>query len=208
MENTAQTGTQTTSMPQAIIQRAIAMVKESDRTWDQIKLEPTTVQRLYTEWILPVAAVPVVVNFINSVFIGVSIPGANGTAMKVPLMAGLVSMIVSYAISLAMMYVSAFIISKLAPKFGGNLDIVGGLKICFFAAIPYMIASIVLLIPFGILLYILVSLYSLYLFYLGTKKLSNVPAERHIGYFVVSIISIIVVSFVAGLLFAPLMLLA
>jgi hypothetical protein len=46
----------------------------------------------------------------------------------------------------------------------------------------------------------LAGLYGLYLLYLGLPKLKKTPADKHVGYFVVSLLVIIVLNIVIGLL--------
>jgi hypothetical protein len=46
----------------------------------------------------------------------------------------------------------------------------------------------------------LAGLYGFYLMYIGMPKLKKTPADKHAGYFIVSIVTILVVYFVIGLI--------
>ncbi|WKZ57378.1 MAG: Yip1 family protein [Bdellovibrionota bacterium] len=203
MEHTAQTATCSADKVKSMLQRAVSLLTHSEKTWEEIKQESTSVGQLYKEWIVPFAAISPIMSLIKGTFIGYTVP-VSGQVITTPFMAGVVGALVQYAIGLGLMYVAAVILSQLASKFGGSMDIVAGLKNVFFAALPSMVASVLMIVPMGSLLYILVGLFCIYLFYLGSKKLSNVPAEKHLGFFVLSVIAILAVNFLISLLLLPL----
>jgi ABC-type antimicrobial peptide transport system permease subunit len=56
------------------------------------------------------------------------------------------------------------------------------------------------IIPSIALIGTLAGLYGLYLLYLGLPKLKKTPPDKHVGYFVVSLVVMIVIYFVIGLI--------
>ncbi|MGD0232447.1 MAG: YIP1 family protein [Syntrophorhabdales bacterium] len=74
------------------------------------------------------------------------------------------------------------------------------MKVVVFSYTPVWIASILLIAPSLGLLVTLMSLYSLYLFYLGLPVLMETPAEKRLVYFGVVVLVTIIVAVIMGLL--------
>ena len=119
---------------------------------------------------------------------------------RVPIGTSLVWAILQYILSLGGVFLIAFIMDALAPTFGCTKNLVAAVKIVVFSYTAAWVAGILNIIPsLGILVGI-ASIYSLYLMYLGMKKVKEVPSDKMVGYFVVTIIAAVVVFFVVGMI--------
>ncbi|HQJ47380.1 MAG TPA: Yip1 family protein, partial [Ignavibacteriaceae bacterium] len=167
--------------------------------WEVIKNEQTTTADLFTKYAMILALIPVVATFIGQSLIGISL-GPFGS-YKVPVTSGLVYAVVYYILSLAGVYVIAFIIDALAPSFGSTKNMDASLKVSVYSYTAVWIAGIFGIIPILGILGIL-GLYSLYLMYLGLKIVKDTPQDKLIGYLIVVIIVAIIVYFVIGLVVA------
>ncbi len=172
----------------AIKERLTKIITDPANEWRRIEPEPTTVQQLYTGFIIPVAAIPVVASFIGSVVIGVPFLGRTGP------IAGIVTAVFALAMSLIGTYVSAFIISKLAPTFASVSDDRQALKLVAYSSAPVWVAGILNIIPFLGMLAILAWFFTIYVFYLGVPVMMKTPQDKVIPYMIVSAIVMIVVS--------------
>jgi hypothetical protein len=143
------------------------------------------------------ALIPVIATFIGQSLVGVSL-GPFGS-YKIPVTNGLIYAVVYYALSLAGVYLIAFIIDALAPSFGSTKNMDASLKVSVYSNTAVWIAGIFGIIPLLGILGIL-GLYSLYLMYLGLKIVKDTPQDKLVGYLVVVIIIAIVVYFVIGLI--------
>jgi hypothetical protein len=76
-------------------------------------------------------------------------------------------MIVSYLLTLVMVFVLALIVNALAPTFGGTKDSLRALKLVAYGVTASFLGGIFNLIPALGLLGVLASLYSIYLIYTG-----------------------------------------
>src|SRR6516225_8426784 len=83
-----------------------------------ILLTPETVQSLYLNYILILAAIPAICGFIKMSVFGISIPFVGTT--RVGFFTGITNMVLTYAVSLGIAFLVALIIDMLAPNFGGQ----------------------------------------------------------------------------------------
>ena len=162
--------------------------------WPVIADETTTVADLYKNWIIWLAAIPVLVGFIKNSLIGYS---AFGITVRVPIIGGITGAAISYVLGLVMVYVMALIIDALAPTFGGQKDRIQALKAAAYAWTASWIANIGLILPWIGILFILIGLiYSIYLLYLGLPTTMKCPPEKAVGYTALSIVCAIALSWI------------
>jgi len=180
----------------SLIGRVKSLLLQPAATWDVIDTETATIGSLYRGYVLPLAAIPVVCNLIGRLAFGFG--GMFGISFHLSPVWLITQAIVSYALSLAMVYVLALIIEGLAPNFGGTKDRMQAFKIAAYAPTASWVAGVFGLIPSISLLAILGGLYSLYLLYLGLPKLMKAPEDKATPYFAVVLVVAIVVGIVIG----------
>lgn len=184
------------SAASGLIARVKAILLKPAETWDVIDKEQPTVGSLYTSYVMPLAAIPVVCTLIGSLVFGL---GGFGFTYKPSVAFALTQAVVSYGLGLAMVYVIALIIEALAPNFGGAKDRLQALKIAAYFPTASWVAGVFGLLPALGIVALLGGLYSLYLLYLGLPKLMKTPQDKAMPYFVVVLILAIVVSIVIGM---------
>ena len=156
--------------------------------WDVIDGEPATVASLYTGYACILAAIPAVAVLIQmSLF------------MHNPIV-GVVIAVLSYVASLIGVFIMALIIDALAPSFGAQKSQIQALKLTVYSYTASWVAGILNIVPVLGILAGLAGLYGLYILYLGLPKLMKSPADKTVGYFVVSIVVAIVVNIVIGMI--------
>lgn len=180
-----------------IFKRVIAIITKPKDEWQVIKDENMTVSDMYTKYAVFLAAIPAIAGFIGYTLIGISV--GFGT-FRVPVGRSIIWTVFTYILSLASVYLLAFIIDSLAPSFGAQKDMVRSLKVVIFSWTPVWMAGILYIIPSLSILIIIASFYSLYLLYLGMKSLKEPPQDKLMGYFVVTIIVSFIVYMVVGLI--------
>ena len=184
-----------------IVQRATNIILRPSAEWDVIDHEPATVQGLFTGYAMILAAIGPICSTVGMLVFGVGIPGL---AVYRPSPVGLiVSAIVSYLLSLAMVFVLGLVIDALAPSFDGTKDRLKAMKVAVYGSTASWLAGVFGLIPMlGILG--LLGLYSLFLVYRGLPRLMKAPQDKALGYTAVVIVLMIVFAIVASLIVAPL----
>lgn len=178
-----------------LVSRVKGMLLNPKSEWTAVAEEPTSVAALYSGWIVPMAAIPAVCGFIGFSIVGTSI---LGTAWRRPMGAGIESAVVSYALSLVMIYVVSLIINALAPNFGGEKDPVQALKVAAYSATASWVGGVFMLLPSLAIISVLFALYSLYLLFLGLPRLMKSPEDKAVGYTVVVVLCVIVLGVVVG----------
>jgi hypothetical protein len=162
-----------------IIQRVKDILLTPKQTWPLIEDETTDVAGLYKNYIMILAAIPAVAGFIGMSLIGFS---AFGVSVRVPFLTGLANLVVSYVLSLVMVYVIALIVDALAPTFGGQKNQMNALKLVAYGSTAGMVGGIFSLLPPIAMLGLLAALYSIYLIYVGLPTMMKCPEEKALPY--------------------------
>ena len=119
-----------------------------------------------------------------------------------PIVAGILRMVIGYALSLVMVFVLALIVDALAPTFGGSKSQIQALKLVAYASTAGFVGGIFSLIPSLSILGLLCGLYSIYLIYTGIPVLMRCPPEKAGAYTAVVVVCAIVAGLVLGALLA------
>jgi hypothetical protein len=173
--------------------RVVNILTKPKEEWPVIEGESTSVASLYSSYIVILAAIPVVASFIKMSLIGTMM-------IRVGIVTGLIAAIVGYALSLAGVYLAAFVIEKLAPTFQSQGDTIKALKLVAYAYTAAWVAGIFNLLPFiGFLGVLAGGIYSIYLFYLGLPIMMKTPRDKVVPYMIVAAVVIFVIYIVIGL---------
>ncbi len=156
--------------------------------WDVIDGEPATVGGLYTGYACILAAIPAVAVLIQYALF-----------LHRPIV-GVVAAVLGYVVSLVVVFVMALIIDALAPSFGAQKSQIQALKLSVYSYTATWVAGILNIVPILGILAVLAGLYGLYIMYLGLPKLMKSPADKTVGYFVVTIVVAIVVNIVFAMI--------
>jgi len=180
----------------ALLQRVLDILMRPRETWLQINAEDGNPGRIYLGYLVFLAAIPAVAGFIGYSLVGV---GAFGISVRVPVVQGLVSMVVGYVLSLAMVYVMALIANTLAPRFQAQQDMGSAFKLVAYASTAGMLGGVFSILPSLAMLGLLAALYSVYLIFTGIPVLMKAPQEKAAGYTVALVVCGIVAGLVVGL---------
>jgi len=178
--------------------KAILMTPKTE--WPVIAAEPATVPDLYKNYIAILAAIPAIAGFIKGSLIGY---GMFGVSYRTPIGTGITAAIVSYVLSLVLVYVVGLIIDALAPSFGGEKNAVQALKAAAYSYTASWVASIGVIVPgIGWLIALAGGIYGIYLLYLGLPATMKSPPEKAAGYTTVTIIIAIVLGWIVTIVVA------
>lgn len=164
------------------------LLKPKDE-WVKIKEESLPISVLFTSYAVLLAAIPAVCKFIGLILVGRRIPWRLGL-IPVSFGRALFSAIFLYLMTLVSVYVLGIIINALAPTFSSKQNQENAMKIAVFSMSPIWVAGVFNIIPFLSWLGIIGIIYGIYLFYFGfTSSLMETPPDKVIGYFVVCIVT-------------------
>ena len=175
-----------------LINRAKSILLTPKTEWSLIESEQTDVKALTINYLLPLALIPAIAGFIGFGLIGQNVLGFHiGSAGY-----GLRYAIVNLVSTIGGAFLTAYIIDLLAPSFGSEKNFLQSFKLVVYSYTPMMVAGIFLIIPSLGILATLAGLYGLYLLYIGLQPLKKTPEDKKTSYFVVSLIVVILGSFV------------
>lgn len=175
-----------------LIERVKNVLLSPKTEWPVIAQESTDIAKLYTGYIMILAAIPAVFGFLSSVLFS---PLGIGLAFGI--------MIMSYAISLGMVFVMALIIDALAPTFGAQKSQIQALKTVAYAYTASWVAGIFLIIPFvGWIIALAGGIYALVQLYFALPHTMKAPPEKTGGYFAVVLVIALVLSWILGAIVA------
>lgn len=178
-----------------LVDRAKNILLTPKAEWEKIAAEPFDLQKLYTGYVVPLAALAAVCGFIGMSLVGMS---AFGMSYRVPIVTGIVQAVVQIALSTAMVYVMALVTNALAPNFGSQQDVERAHKLAAYGCTAGFLAGVFAILP-PLALLGLVGLYSLYLIYVGLPVMMKTPQDKVIGYVVVIVLVTIVIGVVVNL---------
>ncbi|HMA04110.1 MAG: Yip1 family protein [Gemmatimonas sp.] len=179
----------------ALVDRVKNILLSPRTEWPVIDAEPATIGSLYTGYIMPLAAIPVICQALGMSLFGVTIPFV-GTHYSTPIGRALASAAVLYIFSLVAVFIVALIVDGLAPTFGGTKNQVQALKVVAYSYTASWVGGIFSLFPAIGIIGVLFGLYSLYLLFLGLPVLMKSPPDKAVGYTVVVVICAIIVTWV------------
>lgn len=179
-----------------LLDRAKAIILTPKDEWPRIAASPESIGDIYRSWVIPLAAIGPVATLIGGLVFGY---GAFGFSYRPSFMSAVSTAIVSYLMTLVMVYVVALVIDGLAPQFGATKNRTAAFKVAAYGATAAWLAAVFGLIPALGFLSIL-GLYSLYLIFTGLPFLMKAPADKATGYIVVVVVIMFVIALIIGAL--------
>ncbi|RCW27519.1 uncharacterized protein DUF1282 [Ciceribacter lividus] len=164
--------------------------------WPVIAAEETGTVALYTRYVMPLAAVPAVAGFLGASIFGV---GTFGLSIRVPLATGLLQMVMSYTMSLVMIFIVSLTGNALAPGFGGQKNSANALKLVAYSSTAAMMGGVFALVPALWMMMLAASFYSVYLLFLGVPSLMLVPRQKALPYTAVLVVCGIVLGVIVNM---------
>ena len=164
-----------------VIQRARALLVAPRAEWPVIAAEPATVQDLYRDYILILAAIAPICQFLKTSILGYAWHGFR--VYRLGLASGLTAAAAQYVMTLIGVYVLAMVIEALAPNFAAQPDRLQALKVVGYSYTASWVAGFAQILPGLYPLFALAGvIYSVYLLYLGLPATMKVLPERAGGY--------------------------
>lgn len=186
-----------------VIERAKNIITHPAKEWDIISMETPNQNQIILGYVLILAGAAAVAAFIgygfigfNSGFLGVRIAGVDWGIYQA--LAVLIGAILG-------VYICAMVIDALAPSFGSEKNMGRSVQLVAYSYTPVWIGGLLAIFPPIAVIGGLFGLYGLYIMYIGLPKIKKTPADKQTGYFVVSIVVVILVYFVIGLIMSRLL---
>lgn len=185
--------------PASLLDRVKAIILKPKEEWPRIAAEPTSQGEILTGYVLILAAIGPVAEFLGSQIFGRSFLFVE---IRPSFMGSLVSAIVSYVLAVVGIFILALIADFLAPKFDGQSSKLNAFKLAAYGATAFMVAQIFMLLPM-LSFFVILGLYSFYLFFTGASPLMKVPQEKVLAYTVVVFLCAFVIRLILAAIVLP-----
>lgn len=177
-----------------IVERAKNIIVSPKLEWEKIDTENTDMKTVIMSYVLPLAVLSAICAFIGYAFIGVDVGFFRMKGMNW----GIYQAIVVFLGAIISVLVSTYVVDMLAPSFASEKNLNKSAQLVGFSYTPALIGGFLSIFPALGIIGSLFGLYGIYLWYLGLGPLKNTPEDKKVVYMVVSILVLIVVSFVIG----------
>jgi hypothetical protein len=182
-----------------LIDRVKNIIVAPNKEWEVISNEPPNTSSIITGYVLPLCGAAAVAAFIGYGLIGfnygfgIRIKGINW---------GIYQALTVLVMGIASVFISAAVVDALAPNFGSEKNMGRSVQLVAYSYTPAWVGGLLAIYPPLAIIGTLAGLYGLYLIYAGMPKIKKTPADKHVGYFVVCLVVLIVVYFIIGLIMA------
>jgi hypothetical protein len=121
-----------------ILSRAYGLLRDPRGEWEQIRKEETSVAAILIGYVAPLAAIPPVCGLIGTFLFGYR---AAGQVVRPELSAALVGTLISFIISVAMVFLLGILINAVAEKFDGDRDDLAAQKVAAYSLTPTFLSG-------------------------------------------------------------------
>ncbi len=180
-----------------LIDRVKNIITNPKKEWEVINNEPPNTQAILTGYVLPLVAIGAIAAFIGYGLIGVNYGyGIKWKGVDI----GLKFALTAFVTGIISVYLATFVIDALAPTFKSEKNFGKTFQLVAYSFTPGWVGGIFNILPSLAIIGSLFGLYGLYLLYIGLPTMKKTPTENQTGYFVVSLVVLIVASFVLALI--------
>jgi hypothetical protein len=184
-----------------LIERVKNILISPKTEWQKIAAEPQPMGTVITTYVLPLVLIGAVATFIGYGFIGIN----YGFLKIAGVDWGLRMACVQLISALLGVVITAYVVDALAPSFGSEKNIDKSTQLVAYGYTPAFVGAIFNIFPAIAIIGSLLSLYGIYVMYLGFTPMKKTPEDKRVTYFIVTIIILIVLYFVLGLILGSLL---
>ncbi len=180
-----------------LVERVRDILLHPKNTWVKIKDESVSFGQVLTNYAIPLAAIPAVFGLLGLTVVGISL-GVGNIVYRISVRVAFLWAVVYYVLTLVGLYLEGIIINALAPSFNSQQSAVDAFKLAVYSSTPAFVAGILNLVPQLRILSFLLSLYGIYLLYIGLPIMMKTPKDKAVGYLIVAVVVVIVVYLIVG----------
>lgn len=189
--------------PVSLVERAKNILLTPKTEWVRIAAEPSSIKQIYTSYVMILAAIPPIAGLIGAMLF---VPRIGGVSYGAPMGYLIAMLVLSYLVTLGVVYVMALIIEALSPNFGGVKDRLQAFKISAYSSTAVWVVGILGIFPPLALLVWLAYIYVAFLIYMGLGPVLRVPEDKSIVFTIVIVIAYVALIIVIGAIISALLL--
>ena len=180
-------------LSKGLFQRVKGIIISPASEWDRIGSEIPDAKGIMLGYVLVLALIPGIADFIYTALIGESVYGYRIRSVS----GGIIQGIIQLVTALASVYLSALICNRMAVFFNGRNNYHRALQLIAYSMTPVWLAGFFNFLPsatiFKLVMLTIGGIYAIYLLYKGVPVIMQVPEHKALGY----TLAIMIVCFVA-----------
>ena len=175
------------------LKRIAKSVVEPEAAWNNEATVPESKSQIVWGFLIPLMAICSTVSFLGVFLINQDIWFA------------IRHLIAAFVNGLLGVVAISYIANELSTSFGGTKNMAKALKlVTFSASVFFLVASISRFMPTSKVFFMLLGIYSLYIFYKGLAPMLSIKPERKVGFVFIVFLLFAMVVFIIELLLGPL----
>jgi len=182
-----------------LVERVRDILLYPKNTWIKVKEESVSFGQVLTNYAVPLTAIPAIFGLLGFTIVGINL-GVGNIVYRISVRVAFLWAIIYYVLTLIGFYLEGIVINALAPSFSSQQNAVNAFKLAVYSSTPAFVAGILNLVPQLRILSFLLSLYGIYLLYLGLPVMMKTPRDKTIGYLIVTVVVVIVIYLIVGAL--------
>ena len=172
-----------------LVKRVLNLLIKPKTEWKVIATEPPDTKKILVGYVLLLAILPAVFSFLNTLIYSGSF--SLGYA--------LIQAMISYIVTIGLVFISAFVVDLLAPSFETEQNFDRSFQLVSYAYTPACVISILSIIPGVNFIAILTGFgYLAYLVIGGLQVIKKTPQDKASGYGILLVIMMLILYFLIG----------
>lgn len=182
-------------MPETL-RRIVGLIASPRVEWDRIASEPTSVDRLIRRFIVPLSLLTPIATAVGMRTFNAEWDADAGFFVPAELIYA--ASATTLFTSILSIFVLAGIFVAIAPMYGSSRNYRAALNVATYGAVPVLLAGATLLLPAMVIVTMVGVCHSLYLYWIGVRRVLEVPAEANAEFIGVSMTMLVGLSTIAG----------
>jgi len=179
----------------ALLERVKLVLLKPSECWDSIALEEANWRHIMQSLVIPLVVVSNACQFIGLQLFGVTLPQLG--TWHPPFFSSLAWQIATAILHVALVFVGAIIVEKIAKLFKGEVSRDRAYSLLAHSMIPGAIGGMLGIIPLVGIFGIVFTILGLFTLYSGTTKMTTVPESSKLLFTLAIIVSFVVTGMVA-----------
>lgn len=168
-----------------VVQRVLRLILSPSEAWDEIASEPASVDVLIRRYIVPLALLAPIAGVVGMSTFDRDWDPRHG--YLVPPEAIWSAGITTLFASIVSIFVLAGIFVMIAPMYGSSRHYPSALKVATYGAVPVLVAGSLLFLPVMVVVSVVALCHTLYLYWIGVRRVLAVPDEARTEFVGVSL---------------------
>lgn len=179
-----------------VLQRLVGLLVRPREEWDRIAAEPPSVEALIGRYLVPLSLLAPIATSIGMRAFDDAWGGDRGGRVPTPEIYAAAATTMLASISSVLALAGIFVL--IAPMYGSTRDYKAALQVATYGTVPLLLAGATLFIPAMAMVAVVALVHSLYLYWLGARRVLHVARKEQAEFVGISVVLLSVSSTIVG----------